>query len=171
MVKLSLIIITACGMLLPFGAEAQEGSQHYLGVGAHYWTAIDDIDTDNVDENGFAWLITYQLQPAALLKLEINLEILPDGFRGADDQMLAPELYLLLGSVIYAGAGIGVYYVNSDFSDEPFYAFRAGLDLELIPRIHIDINGNYRFENWDNLRGEDIDTDTVTLGAAVRFEL
>jgi opacity protein-like surface antigen len=45
------------------------------------------------------------------------------------------------------------------------------LDFELIPYMHLDINANYRFENWDDDKFfKDVDTDTVTVGAVVRFE-
>ena len=46
-----------------------------------------------------------------------------------------------------------------------------GLDIELLPLIHLDINANYRFEDWDTGKiEEDIDTDTVTLGLVGRIE-
>jgi len=65
----------------------------------------------------------------------------------------------------------GTYYFDGDFADSPFYLIRAGLDLQLAPRIYLDINGNYRFEELEGSgRGvEEIDTDVVTLGAAVRL--
>ena len=55
--------------------------------------------------------------------------------------------------------------------NNPFYAFRAGPDIPLLPILHLDINANYRFENWGDLStdGKSVDTDTITLGAAVRL--
>ena len=42
-----------------------------------------------------------------------------------------------------------------------------GIDLLLLPKIHLDINADYRFAEWDEIY--DYDTDTVTLGATLRF--
>ncbi len=67
--------------------------------------------------------------------------------------------------------GIGGYYSDGKFKEDPFFAFRAGLDLEVLPVLSVDINVNYRFEKWDDLsaEGKEIDTDTITLGAAARL--
>ena len=67
--------------------------------------------------------------------------------------------------------GIGAVYSDGDFADKAFYALRAGFNFELLPGIYTDIYGIYRFNDTaelDNIN-EDIDTDTVFLGAAVRF--
>ena len=153
------------------GARAE--STHRLGVGANYWTMLDDIDVDDIDKNGFSGLVTYQYKPAALLKLEADLEVFPEGFQGIDNVACAPEAYLVLGSVIYGAAGIGILYADGDFDSNPFYALRAGLDLEIIPRFHLDLNVNYRFAEATHLRdvARDIDADTLMLGAALRLEL
>ena len=51
------------------------------------------------------------------------------------------------------------------------FALRAGLDIEVLPNLRLDINANYRFLDWDNVKELDkkINTDTITFGAAVRF--
>ena len=148
-------------------------SAHRLGVGANYWTMLDDIDVGNIDKNGVSWLATYQYKPAALLKLEADLEVFPEGFQGIDGAAYAPEAYLILGSTIYGAVGVGILYADGDFADDPFYALRAGLDLEIIPQFHLDLNVNYRFTEWANANDmtKDINADTMTLGAALRFEL
>lgn len=148
-------------------------SPHQLGGGAHYWRTIDDIEDDeDVDEDGFGWVASYQYKPQ-LLGLGIDVEWKEKGFGGAPEDVYEPQAYLILGQSLYGAAGIGGYYTDGEFADDPFYLFRAGLDLELIPAIHIDIHAIYRFENWDTVENDatDIDTDTVTLGAALRFEL
>ena len=45
------------------------------------------------------------------------------------------------------------------------------MDLELLPMLNIDINANYRFEKWDDLstEGKEVNTDTITIGAAARL--
>lgn len=144
---------------------------HRIGGGANYWLTIDDIDLDNhdVDEDGFSFLASYQYWKG-LFGVELDLEFLPDRF---DDTAVAPEAYVLLGKAIYAGAGIGIMYTDGSFADEPFFALRAGLNLEVLPAIYLDIYGNYRFNDKKDLENEvsDIDSDTVFFGAALRFEL
>ncbi len=78
---------------------------------------------------------------------------------------------LLVGTWIYAAGGIGVYYSDGDFADDPFFVLRAGLNLELLPSLYFDFNVNCRFETWDDLQESEsnIDTDTVMLGAALRL--
>jgi hypothetical protein len=156
-------------LLLP---EAGAGG-HRIGAGARYWQAIEDIDVDNVDEQGFSWLITYQYKPALLMKLELDVEFFPEDFAGSESDVIAPQASVIFGAALYAGIGAGVYYSDGDFSEDLFYSLRAGFDFELLPSIYLDLNANYRFEQWGDLRdvAENIDTDTVTLGAALRMEL
>ncbi|OGV65122.1 MAG: hypothetical protein A2498_02115 [Lentisphaerae bacterium RIFOXYC12_FULL_60_16] len=149
--------------------QAETGNR--LGVGVNYWKMLDDVDDDRFDENGLSWLVTYQHELAALLKLEVDLEVFPDDFLGMNDTAYAPEAYLVLGSAIYAAVGVGILYADGDFADDPFYALRAGLDLEILSDIYLDLNVNYRFAEWTNAddMADDIDGDTLTLGAALRF--
>jgi hypothetical protein len=146
-------------------------SDHRIGVGANYWKVLDDVDVHNIDEDGFSWMLTYQYRLAAMLKLEADLEMFPEGFQGIDSAVYAPEAYLVLGSTIYAAAGAGILYADGDFADDPFYALRAGLDLEILPQVFLDLNVNYRFAKTTNLSdvAENVDTDTMTLGAALRL--
>ena len=68
--------------------------------------------------------------------------------------------------------GSGLTILMMVFADNPFYVLRAGLNLELLPTLYIDINGNYRVESFDKIKDaeDDIDTDVITLGAAARLE-
>lgn len=161
-----------CLMLLLFlvgiGGPAMAG-EHRIGLGANYWVAMDDIDFEDVDDDGFSYLASYQYWPG-LLGFEVDLEILPDKY---GESAFAPQAFVLVGRSLYAGAGIGFEYRDSDFADEPFFALRAGLNLELLPGIYCDIYGTYRFNDSAELDNEatDIDSDTVFLGAAVRLSL
>lgn len=145
--------------------------EHRIGIGANYWVTLDDIefDEEKIDDDGFSFLATYQYWPG-LLGFELDLEFLPDRF---GDSAIAPQAYILVGRSIYAGAGIGINYSDSEFSDQPFFALRAGLNLELLPGIYADIYANYRFNDKKDIENEqtDIDTDTVFLGAAVRIAM
>lgn len=144
-----------------------------LGVGVNYWTTVDNIDVNDIDENGSSWLITYQLRLAALLRLETDLEIFPSDFEGIHGTVYAPQAYLVVGMGLYAALGAGILYNDGDFADEMFYALRAGIELEIIPELYLDLNANYRFADGSSLSeiGHDIDGDTITLGAALRLAL
>lgn len=168
----SMIALMAAGVLAFAPFMSQESSAEIrLGLGANYWKSIDDLDADEFDEDGLSLIASVQFELAEISKIEIAVERFEEGFGGSPDDVYAPQAFFILGSTIYAGAGIGGYYVDGDFLDDPFYALRAGLDLELLPNLHLDINVNYRFENWDQVNDEDIDEDTITLGAAVRLAI
>lgn len=163
----------ALALTLLTATSATAEIKHRFGVGAHYWTALDNIDVDDVKEDGFAYLVSYQLRPASLIKFGLDVEMLPKAFGGAAKSVYAPQAYVILGNTLYAGLGVGTYFTDGDFSKDPFFNLRAGLDLRLLPFIYLDINANYRFEEWDSIKSldEDISSDTITLGAAVRIEL
>lgn len=167
------MIAAVCAVLVGAGisARAEVETPHRLGGGVNYWTALDDIDVHDIDDDGFGYVLSYQYKPE-LLGIGVDVEMLPDRF-GEDS--FAPQAYLLVGGVIYAGAGIGIIYADEDFAEDPFYSFRAGLDLEVVPQLHLDIYGQYRFESGEDIAADDseknIDTDTIFLGAALRLEL
>ncbi len=165
----ALTLVALVGMVSNVGAEVH----HRIGGGVHYWTAMDDIDVDDVEEDGLAYVVSYQLRPASLIKFGVDVEMLPEEFGGSEEAVFAPQAYVIIGGGIYAGLGIGGYYTDGEFAEDPFYNLRAGLDFCLLPFIYIDINANYRFEEWDDIKtvDEDISTDTITLGAAVRLQL
>ena len=173
MTKLWMVLGFTCALGIVVTPLARAEVHHRIGGGVHYWTTLDDIDVANVDESGLAYVLSYQLRPASLVKFGVDLEMLPDNFGGASDPVYAPQAYVIVGGGIYAGLGIGGYYTDGGFSKDPFYNLRAGIDFCLIPFVYVDINANYRFEEWDDIKTvrEDISTDTITIGAAVRLEL
>ena len=154
--------------VLLFAIGAWAGSDSRLGVGANYWTTVKNIDVKNVDEHGFSWVGSYQYWPS-LLGLEADVEWFPSGYAGAGHDVFAPQAYLIVGRTIYGAAGIGGYYSDGTWGNRPFYALRVGLNLELLPHVYVDLNANYRFEDWSNLNSADVNSDTVTLGAAARL--
>lgn len=142
---------------------------HRLGAGANYWKALNDIDVTDIDESGISWLASYQYIPAGIFKLEVDLEYYPS--LGVDRQAFwSPEIFLLAGGTFYAGVGIGDYFNGDIFSDTPFFMLRAGVDFAILPFLFLDVNANYRFNNWDNV-ADDVDTNTIRIGAAVRFAM
>jgi len=166
----AVVFALACLVPAPAALAADGMGNHRLGVGANYWKTIDEIDVANVDEDGLSWLLTYQYAPMGLFKFEADLEYFPD-LGGGSDPVWAPQAFVILGGTLYAGAGIGIYTSDGDWGDAPFYMLRAGLDFPVLPFLFLDINANYRFNDWGSLSGNDLDTDTIRLGAAVRFAL
>jgi hypothetical protein len=143
------------------------GSTHRIGAGANYWVALDDIKVDNIDKDGFSYLASYQYRPT-LIGLQADVEFLPDLF---GEDAIAPAAYLLIGSAIYGAAGVGIVNQDGDWADDPFFALKVGLDLEVLPSLYLDLSGSYRFNSKIDLGDaiDAIDTDTVFLGAAVRI--
>lgn len=166
-IVIGIFVLSLC--TVGWAQQEEECETHRLGVGAHYWTAIDEINTNDIDEHGFGWLLSYQYVMASLFKLEGDIEVVPDGYAGSDEWVISPQLMAIIGGGIYGGVGVGIHFSDGEFGDAPYYAFRVGLDLELIPSIHFDLNANYRFEEWDFEQIEDdMNIDTVTLGLTVR---
>lgn len=163
-------LMLCAGLLIPSPALARDGR---IGFGGHYWKTLDKVTDESFDEDGVAWLISLQFPMAQFTFLELDVELLPDGFGGSEDRAWAPQAYLTLGAGIYAALGIGINNIDDEFEDDPFYAIRIGLDWQVLPAIYLDINANYRFEDFDKIKtlDEDVDTDVITLGAVLRLEL
>ncbi len=161
----------ALALLVPAATIAGE---HRLGFGYHYWRTVDNLelaDLGAIDDEGYASVISYQYLPGGLIKIELDVEYFDGGYGGAADTAYAPQIYLLLGGNFYAGVGVGVTksdgFADGDEWSDPWYAARAGIELLLLPRIHLDINANYRADAFKAL--EEAKTDALTLGASLRF--
>ncbi len=165
------VVVLIAGLLVasPFMNSSVMAAK--IGVGANYWKTVDNVDVENFDEDGLSWIASLQVPLAEYSKIELGVEWFEKGFGGSTDDIYAPQAFFILGKGLYAGVGVGGYYTDGEFADDPFYALRAGFDIEILPSLFLDINANYRFQTWDDLsdEGKDIDTDTVTLGAAVRL--
>jgi hypothetical protein len=157
--------IAALAAFIPATHLFAEGGSS-IGLGASYYTAIDDLDSD-FDDSGFSYFVSYQYQ-TGLIGLEVNAELLPEIF---DERGFAPSAYVLLGETIYVAAGIGIINYDGEWTDDPFYAFKAGIKLQLSGNLAVDVFANYQFSSEIAVGDavDDIDTDTVFLGAAVRF--
>jgi hypothetical protein len=157
-----------------FSVWSPANAEIRLGGGVHYWTALSDIEVNNINvtDNGASFIGSVQWVPGGLISLEGNLEYFTDGFGGANAGALSPQAFILLGGALYGGLGIGITYNDqlqgSDWTD-PFYTARVGLDIELLPRIHLDIHANYLFNSFTEIDGAD--TDSITLGAIGRIAL
>ena len=154
-------------------STAASAGEHRLGFGYHYWQTLDDIELDSlseIDDEGSSIVVSYQYLPGGLIKLEGDLEYFEEGFGGATEEAYAPQFYLLLGRNFYAGVGVGVTksdgFADGDEWSDPWYAGRVGVELLLLPRVHLDINANYRAEAFKEL--EEAETDALTFGASLR---
>jgi len=166
--RFSLFLALAPLLALSFSLRAE--TTHSIGLGAHYWRVIDDIDVDNVEESGLAYLGAYRID-GGLIAFQGELEVFPEDFGGATERVYSPQALVLVGGGIYAGLGVGVLYSDGEFADKPYYLVRAGIELAAFGPVSLDINANYLFNDFDSFDTSDIDTDTVTLGAMVRVEL
>ena len=154
-------------LLLP--TAAAEAAEHRLGIGQLYWRSIEDVADAGVEDDGTATFLTYQYVPAGIFRLEVDLEYYPKGFGGAESEAYAPVGMVLVEFGLYAGVGAGITLAD-DFgsnASEPFYVARVGWDFQLIPRLHLDVNANYRSNTFSELR--EYDSDSITLGAAARL--
>jgi hypothetical protein len=168
--KIWVVGTVVCCWLSGFGV-AQAGTR--IGAGLTYWHAIDDIDFSDFDQDGTSWFVTYQSRGDYLVGWEADFELMPEGFMGSPETVYAPQAYVILGRSISGAVGIGWYYSDGDWSDQPFYALRAGMEFMLLPKVYLDITANYRFTKWGDIKDEEIsiDTDTIMLGAALRLGL
>lgn len=170
----ALLVLFVAVLCVPgFSNVFAEGeTQHRIGGGVNYLRTVGDIeDDDDFDENALSFIASWQCHTAGLLAFELAGEYVPD-FGGSDEALIQPQAYLLVGGAIYAGVGIGIGYIDGDWQDEPFYALRAGLDLEVAPGVFLDINANYRFQDSEVLDSlDDEDLDAVMLGAQIRIAI
>lgn len=159
-------------LVFPGPGSLARGDVVQLGVGVHYWRTLDDIEIDDLDRDGLAWMVSARFFPESLVSLGLEVEQFPEEFAPGDEAVYAPAAYLVLGRSLYAAVGVGGYYRDGDFADDPFYAARLGIVLEALPQVFLDLNANYRFEEWEQFNEDEhkIDTDTVTLGAALRIQ-
>lgn len=170
MKRLWTVTAAALATILALPALAAAG-EHRIGFGYHYWQTVDDLgDFPDLDDEGYATVFSYQYLPGGLLRFEVDLEYFPDGYAGSTEKAYSPQAYLIVGRFFYAGVGVGMTqsdgFVEDDWSD-PWYAARAGVDMLLLPKIHLDLNANYRAGAFEDL--EEADTDALTFGASVRF--
>lgn len=159
------------GLALTAPAEA---GQHRLGLGLHAWRALDDFDDEgfsDIESDGLSWVATYQYNPPGLFRLGLDLEYSRDGFAGSSEPTLSPVAFLLLGSGIYGGVGVGMSFSDGlvDNRSDPFWVARLGFDFHIFPKIRLDFHADYRAGAFDEL--DNVDSDGITLGTAVRFTL
>lgn len=162
-------VFSICGLAMPSLAAAGE---HRIGFGYHYWQTVDDLgDLGDIEDDGFANVLSYQYLPGGFLRFEVDLEYFDDGFAGSSKTAYSPQFFVLVGRFLYAGVGVGItqsdgFASGGDWSD-PWFAARAGVDLLLFPKLHLDINANYRADAFEDL--DRAKSDALTIGASLRL--
>ena len=139
-----------------------------FGAGAHYMNTVGDVkDTEQFDSSALNLLLGAK-RGLALFKVELDSEWSLD-YGGSDKTLWMPQLFGLMGNLIYGGAGIGTGYIDGEWFDNPIYTLRAGVVLPL-SRFSVDVNANYQFMSSKALENADSDDlDSVTFGALVWF--
>jgi hypothetical protein len=162
------VLLIAVAMALGSTAAAS-AAEHRFGIGELYWRSLDDLSSAGLKDNGVAPYLTYQYVPEGIFKFELDLEYYSKGFGGSDTVAYAPAAYVIAEFGIYVGVGAGVTVSDGleDNVSDPFYAARVGYDFAIIPRLHLDLNANYRADSFKEL--EDYDQDSITFGAAARL--
>jgi hypothetical protein len=166
-------VLLALAIALGWSAAARAEAEHRFGVGQLYWRALDDIADEGLDQDGTASFLTYQYAPEGIFRLELDVEYYAQGFGGSESAAYSPVAFVLVEFGLYVGLGVGVTISDglSDDISHPFYAARVGWDFQLIPRLHLDVNANYRADTFEAIKTfRDYDRDSITLGAAVRLE-
>lgn len=176
--RTGIAVAAAAALACPFFGLAQSSSSssssgnQRIGGGVHYWKTIDQLKDDHkeLDDHGISYYGSYQYV-LGLIKVEVDVEVFPKNFRGSDKVSISPQAFALVGGLVYAGIGVATTWTDDDTLDkkfsDPFGILRAGVDLELLPSLHLDVNGNYQFTKWNDW--DKFDTDTITLGAQARL--
>ena len=163
-----LLAAFACVLVTATASHAQLGLR--VGGVVHYVKTVGDIkDSPEFDENAFNLVASAQAG-SGLVKFEADVEWIPD-YGGSDKSLWLPQVFALVGGLVYGGVGIGTGVIDGEWFDKPFYALRAGVDFPVGP-VSVDINANYRFMDssvFDTVDSEDFDS--ITFGAYVRVGL
>ena len=117
-------------------------------------------------------MISSRLPLSDFFAIGLEVEQSPENFVFLEKHLYLPAAYAILGNGIYAGLGVGTYYYDGDFYGDVWYALRAGFKVPLIANsLVLDVNANYRVENWDDMKDlkDKVDTDTLMIGAALRL--
>lgn len=164
--------LLAALLALALPSRGASDSHFEIGVGANYWVAIEDAADESFDEDGIGWMISTRYMATPYFGIGLELERSPDNYVQFDEPIYCPAAYLIVGKGLYAALGVGTYFYDGEFYEDVFYALRAGIKAELLPSIILDINVNYRVDEWSGIRNvdDDIDTDNVILGAALRLK-
>lgn len=177
--KKLLIVGAVVGLMLV--TQVSKADPHRLGLGVRYYinsivnqiyedASDGEIDGISLDDSGLSWVASYQYRGWKLVGLEADLEFVPeDAFVDGGESIIYPQIYVLVGSGIYAAAGIGVPITDAEGHADLVYNLRVGFDIDVIEdMLHLDLNANYGFSDFDQL--SEFSMDYITAGLSVRYE-
>ena len=166
------LVVTALLALL-MGPTTAAAAEHRLGLGLHYWSAIDDLveDLPGVEDSGVSWLGSYIFEVEGPLKFGVDLEYFGEGFGGSTSSAWAPQVFALIGNRFYGGVGIGITYSSSfdGNTSDPYFLARVGVDFPIFPRLTLDLNLNYQADAFNQL--DNFETSALTTGVIVRYRI
>ncbi len=166
------LIAAMAALLVIAAAPTVFASGFEIGVGANYWYSIDEAKDHSFDRDGLGWMITSRLGLTDYFAIGLEVEQTPDNFVFLSEKLYMPAAYAILGDGIYIGLGAGTYYYDGDFYNDVWYALRAGFKIPILTKnLVLDVNVNYRVEDWNGITDvkDSVDSDTLMIGAALRL--
>ncbi len=118
-----------------------------------------------------AAVFSFKLNPRNLLQFKADMDVLPQDLTADSETILLPQMFVAVGDDLYAG--LGTHYLIEDgiLIDDPQFSLRAGVDLEILPYIFLDISADYQFDDWRELKEEDaFSKEDVVWGGALRIQ-
>lgn len=164
------LLTAIAALFVAVGTSVAAGFE--IGVGANYWYSIKEAKDKDFDRDGLGWMVSSRVPLGDFFAIGLEVEQSPDNYAGMEERLYLPAAYAILGNTIYAGIGVGTYYSDGEFYSDTWYALRAGLKIPLITdAIMLDINVNYRVEDWEGIKEvkDNADSDTLMVGAALRL--
>lgn len=129
------------------------------------------VNDANLAAEQRAAVFTFKLNPRNLLQFKADLDVLPQISATNTETVLLPQMFVAVGDDFYAG--LGTHYLIEDgiLIDDPQFSLRAGVDLEILPYIFLDISADYHFDDWRELKEEEaFSKDDVVWGGALRIQ-
>ena len=167
--KSAIAVAIAAVMAVAVSAHAKSFE---IGAGATYWYSIDEAKDKSFDRDGLGYSASCEIYLTDYLALALEVERTPENFVFLEKELYLPAAYVVLGDGVYIGLGAGTYYYDSDFVDDYWYALRGGFKIPFFGGgLVLDVNVNYRSENWDDIKEvtEKVGSETLMVGAALRL--
>ena len=118
-----------------------------------------------------AAVFSLKLNPRNLLQFTTKMSLLPPELNSDPDSVLLPQMFIAVGDDLYAGLGTRYLIEDGILIDDPQFSLRAGVDLEILPYIFLDVSADYRFDDWRELKEEDgFLAEDVVWGGALRIQ-
>lgn len=118
-----------------------------------------------------ATVFSFKLNPRNLLQFTAEMDLLPQDLTADPESVLLPQMFVAIGDDLYAGLGTQYLIENGVLIDDPQFSLRAGVDLEILPYIFLDISADFRFDDWRELNEEDaLANGEVVWGGALRIQ-